>query len=375
MDEQPPPPPLPPAVTLNKMLQQIGTDGVGPHLMNSVMSLTNHFLNSCVPYSSPVYPEAFLSADFSSSGGGDDEDRISALDDDFLVNIISRLPAKDAARTAALSKRWRPLWRSIPLVLVDAHLLPGNGDYDYGCPSPEAQSSIVAAAVTRVLQAHPGPFRKVAIYCVAMDKHRAELECWMIPLAFNNVEELILVNRPWPFDVPLPPAIFSLLPSVRRLHLGIWRFPDTAALQRGAAFPNVVELGLGYVAMEDEDLAFILARSPALESLVIYASQKEVNLRITSKSLLCVQLCLSLFHDLAVVDAPRLERLFLWEAMRRANLIGGTKIKFGDSPNLRIVGFLVPGVDVLEVGETVIKVCIHFFQQLLRLYINDWVIG
>src|SRR6185437_10779070 len=50
-------------------------------------------------------------------------DRISGLPDDILCGVVSRLPARDAARTTALSKHWAGIWRSVPLVLVDAHVL------------------------------------------------------------------------------------------------------------------------------------------------------------------------------------------------------------------------------------------------------------
>ncbi|XP_045799183.1 putative F-box/FBD/LRR-repeat protein At5g22670 [Trifolium pratense] len=47
------------------------------------------------------------------------EDRISSLPDPILHHILSFLPTKIAATTTILSKRWNPLWLSVPTLNFD----------------------------------------------------------------------------------------------------------------------------------------------------------------------------------------------------------------------------------------------------------------
>ncbi|CAM0881591.1 unnamed protein product [Alopecurus aequalis] len=230
----------------------------------------------------PVSPTATLALS-GASWVPDGVDRISRLPDSLLSDIVSRLPAKDAARTAAFASRWRPVWRSAPLTVVDSHLLPdcgAEGPYTIGAPSPRA----VTAAVSRVLAAHPGPFRCVHLTRTTMDEHRGEMTRWLDVLVAKGVQELIFVNRPWPVDLRLPATLFSCA-TLTRLYLGIWRLPDTAAVPRGAAFPNLRELGLCFNVMQDCDIDFMLQRSPVLEILIIMGSQTGVRLRLISQSL------------------------------------------------------------------------------------------
>ena len=58
----------------------------------------------------------------------------------------------------------------------------------------------------------------------SMVVHHAELVRWFYLLAIKCIEELIVMNLPWSLDVPLPIVIFTL-PFIRRLDLGIQRFP------------------------------------------------------------------------------------------------------------------------------------------------------
>ncbi|CDY20731.1 BnaA02g08710D [Brassica napus] len=47
-------------------------------------------------------------------------DMISQLPEDLLLRILSELPtANDVVATMVLSKRWQPLWKSVPKLVFD----------------------------------------------------------------------------------------------------------------------------------------------------------------------------------------------------------------------------------------------------------------
>ncbi|KAL6646948.1 hypothetical protein ACP70R_015642 [Stipagrostis hirtigluma subsp. patula] len=327
--------------------------GQDPRLLEPGMDGMLLFVHDSLP-DPPVSPAAPLSL-AAAAWVPDGVDRIGRLPDAVLRNVVSRLPAKDAARTAALASRWTGLWRSAPLALADCHLLPDGGEGGPPLRALGRDSPGVADAVSRVLAAHPGPFRCVHLTRCTMDAHRGDIERWLQHLAAKGVQELVFVNRPWPLDLRLPASLFSCA-SLTRLHIGVWRLPDTRALKRAAGFPHLRELGLYMVVMEDRDLAFLLDRSPVLETLAIFGSQIKVRLRLISRTLRCVQLCFSFLADISVVDAPALERLLLWVTWG-----GGSegnersRVKIGHAPKLRVVGYLQPATHGLEIGSTIIK--------------------
>ncbi|KAF7032785.1 hypothetical protein CFC21_043922 [Triticum aestivum] len=338
--------------SISEMLAGMELDGEDPHTLDLGTNYLLYFLYDYLPHP-PVYPTATL---FPSGLPllPDGVDRISRLPDAVLRGIVSRLPAKDVARTAALSSRWRPLWRAAPLSLVDSHLLPDGGaagQFPLGVPSPRA----VTAAVSRILAAHPGPFRCVHLTRSTMEEHRGEMSRWLDILVAKGVQELVFANRPWPIDLRLPATIFGCA-SLTRLYLGLWRLPDVGAVPCGVRFPNLKELGLCFCVMEDRDLAFMLERSPVLEFLVVMGSQTGVRLRLVSHSLRCVQLGFTMLEDIDVVDAPRLERLFQWQIVSpgQVAMSCSSRIKIGRAPNLRVLGYLKPGDQELGISNTVI---------------------
>ncbi|KAM3213178.1 hypothetical protein ACQJBY_065909 [Aegilops geniculata] len=274
-------------------------------------------------------------------------DRISGLSDALLHNIVSRLPFNDAARTAVLATRWRRVWLSAPLVVLDTHLL------DHWPPT-RADAPAITAAVSHALAAHPGPFRCVHLLCTPMDACHAKLKRWLCLLAAKGVQELVLVNRPCPREVPLPGTLFRIA-TLTRLYIGLWKFPDAACLG-DASFPNLLQLGIFSVVMENGDIEAVVSRSPVLEILNIQGSVKGLGLQLISQSLRCVQICYSVMENIVVVDTQRLERLILYKVRRSLNPASDlrTGFKIGNAPKLKVFGYLDPGKYVLEAGGTII---------------------
>ncbi|XP_025815431.1 F-box/FBD/LRR-repeat protein At1g16930-like [Panicum hallii] len=295
----------------------------------------------------PATPDAPLAAACAAWSG---VDRISSLPDEILRNVVARLPVKDAARTGALASRWRSLWRSAPLVFADSNLLQGCRENPLWRPGLE-ETLGVTNDVSDILAAHPGPFRCVQITCCYLDMNREKIKGWLKLVAGKGVQELAFINRPWPLDLPLPTTLFSCT-SLTRLHIGAWKLPSTATLPDAVAFPH---LFLTLITMKDQDLAFLLERSPVLEVLTIITSQRDVRLCLASRSLRCLQLGMSCLGDFTVAEAPRLERFFLLMTHRiRGNKF--SRIKIGNAPNMRMLGYWPPGQHELQIGNTIIEV-------------------
>ncbi|KAF7111548.1 hypothetical protein CFC21_111548 [Triticum aestivum] len=105
-------------------------------------------------------------------------DLINALPDAVLCTIISLLPTKDGARTQAVARRWRPLWRSAPLNLVADSTL-----------SRQQRKRVVY--VTKILAEHPGPALRLKLPYIRRRDY-GKIDAWLRSQALTDLQELHL---------------------------------------------------------------------------------------------------------------------------------------------------------------------------------------
>ncbi|OEL20988.1 hypothetical protein BAE44_0017989 [Dichanthelium oligosanthes] len=102
-------------------------------------------------------------------------DRLSALPDGVLHAVLSFLPAPQAVRTSALSRRWRRLWRTSPCVNIDA----GEFGIAVGCSDLERKRREFEDFTTSLLLFCSGTvpldrLKRLHLIGVGLESHFAE---------------------------------------------------------------------------------------------------------------------------------------------------------------------------------------------------------
>ena len=93
-------------------------------------------------------------------------DFINNLPDDMLIVIISLLPIRNRARTAAVSRRWCTLWLRTPVDLLHAHKL---------CHGYRQSLDVFS----QILGSHDGPIKGLIMGKFRSNgKDRAKLDEW-----------------------------------------------------------------------------------------------------------------------------------------------------------------------------------------------------
>ncbi|XP_020083127.1 putative FBD-associated F-box protein At5g50270 isoform X2 [Ananas comosus] len=187
-------------------------------------------------------------------------DRISALPDELLGDIISLLPLEDMLRTSVLSRRWRRVWTSaIALDFTDA--ADGDGD-----------DNVYISRIDRCLEqlsASPSCTEIRSIIFPAI-QDSVVADRWIRFAAAHSVERLEFIV-PTGCPALLPLSLFELCRSLTVLDLSGYAIPPLpAAFPFGPAFPSLRTLSLLSVSIPTPQA--LLASCPAIEHLSLRLS-------------------------------------------------------------------------------------------------------
>ncbi|TVU25030.1 hypothetical protein EJB05_27506, partial [Eragrostis curvula] len=238
-------------------------------------------------------------------GGG--EDRISALPEELLHCILVRLgSARAAARTSVLSRRWRPVWTSLPEILLDGDEAPR--------PAPSFLDAVDAA-----LGVYSAPtLERLRISVpdtggLRVPPHR--LEQWLRFASLRVVDTLIIVV---PARIPsfLNPELDG--EEAAELELPSCGAAKTIALSLGGpwrirlagVFSALTRLDVHMARMEGSELtALVCTRCPQLRVLILCITLVAVSdVFICSDLLNTLHLLVGNTRRLEIV-APKLEVL------------------------------------------------------------------
>ncbi|WVZ74268.1 hypothetical protein U9M48_022475 [Paspalum notatum var. saurae] len=246
-------------------------------------------------------PQAHVAADA--------EDRLSALDDGTLHAILARVPLRDAAATAALSRRWPRVFATLPrLVLHPATFnrrgFPDGGDKDY-CEDAGRWMS----ALRRVLDGRTAPVGAFETDVKFMGLY----DDWFLGVfrelcgSRGGLLELSIKNTKLTQCFDLPSPVYSCK-TLTTLYLYNWRLRVPSRL---TGLRAVRSIRLIDVAASDDDIRRFISRCSALEHLDIFNLHKARNIAISAPCLEKLEIYSHRPLRISVKKAPRLETVSL----------------------------------------------------------------
>lgn len=187
-------------------------------------------------------------------------DKISILPDCILQFILSLIPTKDAVATCILSKRWKFLWTSIPIIDFDDALLYTNADFWY----PVEVTSFMNFVERVLLLRDSSSIKKFRLSCRVFFS-ASRVHAWVSAAVMHDIEELDLcffVEKPF----MLPLCVFhSESLAVLKLQMNC-----ELQLPNCISFPSLKTLELCLVTfVDDGSTEKLFSNCPVLQELSI----------------------------------------------------------------------------------------------------------
>ncbi|CAL4942419.1 unnamed protein product [Urochloa decumbens] len=267
-------------------------------------------------------------------------DLISRLPDCILGIIVSLLDTDEGARTAILSRRWRHIWRSAPLNLDDRLQRLYT----------DSQRTQV---ISKILDAHPGPARRVAFRSLHTPSSVSRYNDWLPLPMFDGLQELIL-HLPLCVKHPEMPASALRFASLRVLDIYNCTFPVSDC---APSFPCLAYLSLRRVGITEKLLEGMISNSPGIYAMVLETNFGHRRLCLSMPRLRYLAVLVRCFKkreeveldDLIIEDASSLERLLLHEVNY------GPSVRITGATKLKMLGYLGTGFPNIQLGDSIFK--------------------
>lgn len=203
----------------------------------------------------------------------DDKDRISKLPDEILVEILSRLTLREAARTTVLARRWVHLSALITRRL-DFDASEVMDDLRWLRKDRRIERERYAGWVSRFLLRHASPdLDELRIRFDLNNKFSSDIDAWIAFAAGKRAKKLLLEFPARWGGIAADPYIFPRAATLSSL--------------RQDGFRSLTDLTLGFVAFAagDEGVQFFVDNCPALERLCVRQSPGFRSLRAEGPAL------------------------------------------------------------------------------------------
>ncbi|KAJ3685080.1 hypothetical protein LUZ61_014244 [Rhynchospora tenuis] len=196
-------------------------------------------------------------------------DLISRLPDAILHIILSKLEIRDAAVTTAVSKRWAPLFPTLPSLKIDANSLTFVNEIKW------------VDALFPVLKARQTPVKKFEIGLEILNHCRNDFYKVFRCLCISGVEELVIDNYSLNDLYRIPSPVFSCN-TIAKLEFFNCNLVVPSKL---TGLQGVKSLKLVVVTVADDHLRRMISRCKAMEKLVICCCNEVKKIAIRAPSL------------------------------------------------------------------------------------------